>query len=287
MTQPKAIDVKLVEWFDDHWYKVRYINEAKQEVEDYFASVTTKLGALHKGFLAHWRGQVGNVEADRIFMEGCDKGSRIHHAWYTYMNGGAVVFQKDRNPAYTKEEMAEIVKKYKENICVLRRQEDMLDVHKLQRMCQVLKPTPAFNEHTLYDVDEHDAGTTDNIFDIEAGSYMVAGAKALTLPKGRYIFDLKTGKSIDDTARKQVSRYAVMAEKMGLGTISGALIGHTGASTRSGIQGLTVVYLTRKQIIEENEKYLRIARVWDDNFTTAKPKVFQLPALISRTDTVK
>jgi len=46
--EKEILQVKQIEWFDDHFYKIRYVNEAKVELEDYIPSVTTKLGALSK-----------------------------------------------------------------------------------------------------------------------------------------------------------------------------------------------------------------------------------------------
>ena len=40
------IEVKQIAWFDDRFYKIRYENDKKVEVEDYIPSITTKLNAL-------------------------------------------------------------------------------------------------------------------------------------------------------------------------------------------------------------------------------------------------
>ena len=276
------IDVKMIDWFDDHWYKIHYTDTNKVDQTDYLASVTTKLGAIDKPWLAQYYGTHGSREAKRLTAEAGDRGSRIHHAWYTYTDGGAVVYNPDRHPVYTKEELEEIYKKYNHNVCVLRKQDEMYDIMKLQKMCQILKPELKEAEKIVYSIEDRDAGTMDNLLGIKEGTYEVSGSKPLKLPGGLYPFDLKSGKVIDKGAKMQVSRYGILAEKAGYGTMAGALLGHTGATTRTGIAGFSLIYISREEMLELNQQYLRVAKVWEDQFGTAKPKVIQIPGIISR-----
>ena len=282
MTKSEAISVKLIEWFDDRFYKIIYTNAEKVDVEEYLASVTTKLGALAKPFLARWRGDLGNREADFKTMEAADRGSRTHWAWYTYINNGAVVFRPPRTPLLNEAEMAEIMEKYKGQVSILQSQDEMFDMMKLQEFCRRVKPEVLECERTVYDLEHKDAGTLDNLFRIKAGTYDINGAKPLNLVGGIYPFDLKTGKTIAKDSRMQLSAYAIMVEKLLGLAVAGALIGHTQASTKKGIEGFSTTVLTREEIDGEYQDYRNIAKVWERNFGTMKPKVRQIPAVISR-----
>ena len=278
----EPISVKLIEWFDDRFYKIIYTNAEKVDVEEYLASVTTKLGALAKPFLARWRGDLGNREADFKTMEAADRGSRTHWAWYTYINNGAVVFRPPRAPLLSEAEMAEVSEKHKGQVSILQNQDEMFDMMKLQEFCRRLKPEILECERTVYDLVNKDAGTLDNLFRIKAGTYDINGAKPVTLINGVYPFDLKTGKTIAKDSRMQLSAYAIMVEKLLGLTVAGAIIGHTQASTKKGIEGFSTTVLTREEIEGEYQDFRNIAKVWERNFGTMKPKVRQIPAIISR-----
>ena len=286
MVKKETVDVRMFSWFDDHFYKVRYINEAKVEVEEYFASVTTKLGALDEPFLRRWYGQVGLEEALRVMREAGDRGSRIHWAWQVFNEGGAIIYNPDKAAPYNKEELDELWKYYNGNCVVIKNQDEQLQLSKLQRWIQAVEPKQISCEMIVYDIEEKDAGTLDNLMFIEAGDYMIAGSKPLKFPEGWYIIDLKTGNNVSDKARMQVSRYGRMVEKMPIVrddkpvVIEGALIIHTSASTRTGIEGLTTIYVPREEMVELNKDYLDIAKVWNRQCQSQKPKIFQLPALI-------
>ncbi len=271
--------IKCIDWFDDHFYKINYINEAKQEIVDYLPSTTTKLSAVAKPFLIRWHGDIGNREAVMRRNEAGERGTRIHYAWATYIIGGAVIYNPPKTPLYTPEEIVELKKKYN-NTWTITNQGEMWDMMKLQKFVQVLKPKPVASEVILYDLENREAGTVDNIFDIEAGSYLINGATPLILPAGRFIFDLKTGASIGD-GDMQVADYAIMAKKTGYGEIKGSLIGHTQAKNKSGIEGFGVSYQNEKQIAEKYQDFRDIARVWERQFGTKKPIVRQIPGIIT------
>jgi len=273
-------EVKQIDWFDDHFYKIRYITEAKVERTDYFPSTTTKLGALNKPFLIQWYGDLGTREALRRRDEASLKGTRVHWAWYTYTTHGAVIYQNPKTPLYTVEEMAELKKKYNNDVCVLTNQEEMYDMMKLERMMDILKPTIIASEVIVYDLANREAGTVDNIFEIEGGEYPVNGKTPLVLPGGKYIFDLKTGKSVGKEARMQIADYAHMSTTQ-YGNITGGLIGHTQSKNKGGIEGLGLIHLNKTHLKEEYQDYRDIAKVWDRNFGNRKPVVRQIKGLIT------
>lgn len=277
----KTLAVKQIDWFDQHFYRVRYINEAKQEIVDYLPSTTTKLGALAKPFLIRWYGDLGTREANQRRDEAADRGTRLHWAWHIYITGGVVVYNPPQTPLYTKEEIDEIYKKYNGMVVVLTNQNEMWDMMKLQRFVEIVKPESVTSEAIVYDIENREAGTVDNIFDIKAGKYLVNGATPLVLPAGRFVFDLKTGASIGKEASMQVADYAVMAKKSSYGAIKGTLIGHTQAKTKSGIEGFSLSYQDEAKVKEEYQDYRDIAKVWERNFGSKKPVIRQIPGMIT------
>ncbi len=270
--------IKCIDWFDDHFYKIEYVNEAKQDIIDYLPSTTTKLSALAKPFLIKWHGDIGNREATMRRDEAGERGTRLHYAWATYITGGAVIYNPPKTPLYNAEELAELKKKYP-NCWMITNQGEMWDMMKLQKFVQILKPKSIASEVILYDLENHEAGTADNIFDIEAGSYLINGATPLVLPAGRYMFDLKTGASIGD-GDMQVANYATMAKKTGYGEILGTLIGHTQSKNKKGIEGFGISYQDEKKIAEKYQDFRDIARVWERQFGTKKPIIRQIPGII-------
>ncbi|GAI72099.1 unnamed protein product [marine sediment metagenome] len=52
-----------------------------------FPSVTTVLGVIKAPGLEHWRGELGNVEADRIAEQAADVGRAVHHLCHLYNTG--------------------------------------------------------------------------------------------------------------------------------------------------------------------------------------------------------
>ena len=279
--EKQTIEVKQIDWFDDHFYKIRYLNEAKVEVETYFPSITTKLGAISKPQLLRWYGDLGTVEAKRRTQEAGERGSRIHWAWYYFTTGGAVVYQPPKAPLYSTEEMAEIYKRFNNQVFVLQNQDEMFDFLKMQRFHEIIKPEEMQSEIKVFNVEHNEAGTADNIFILKEGEYEISGREKLKLEAGLYIFDLKTGRSINEEHFMQVSAYLMCAESMGMGQFKGCLIGHTQAQIRTGIEGFKTYFWNREKALFYYEGYRDIARVWERNFGTKKPVIRQLPALVS------
>lgn len=52
-----------------------------------FPSVTTVLGVIKSFELEHWRGELGNVEADRIAEQAAEVGRTVHYLCYLYNTG--------------------------------------------------------------------------------------------------------------------------------------------------------------------------------------------------------
>ena len=276
----KPIEVKMVSWFDDHFYKVVYAGPNGEAITDYFPSVTTKLGAIAKPYLARWRGDVGNREADFRMKEGADKGTREHWGLQALVTGGVVLYQPKNKPSYTREEVEQLMKENDNKVVIFHEQDEMYDMTKIQRFCEIVNPEFLQSEFIVIDIENRDAGTTDAIWGIKAGSYLVNGSKPLVLPEGKYIVDLKSGSVVGDEALMQIASYAKMADKMEQGPIVGGLILHTQGKNRSGIEGLNVIYLTKEEIDEEYHDYRLISEIWTKKFGSMKPTVRDLPTLI-------
>lgn len=277
MTIAKSIEAPpvLVEFFNEHWYKV-----VVADVTYYLASVTTKLGIMDKPFLALWRGDIGNREADMRLYEAGQRGKRIHWAWEVALNGGAVVFDPWQAPIYTPDGIATLKAKYGD-VAIIRTQEEMWQIVKLQRQFDILKPMVIGVEEKLYDLDTKDAGTADGVYSLLEGEYMVNGSKPLRIAKGIYINDLKTGSQVQDEAYCQTAKYLSMYEKKNAIKLAGTLITHTSAKTKGGIAGLATYLRTREQVMDEDlPMYNKIAAVWDARHKDAKPQTYEFPSLI-------
>jgi hypothetical protein len=280
------VNIKLVEWFDQHFYKVCYKpidtegNEG-EEIIEYIPSVTTKLGIIEKPFLATWRGDVGNREADLRMIEAQDRGSRIHAAWEVYTQGGAVIFNDYKRPVYTQQEVVDIENKFGQ-VYVLRNQGEMYEMTKLQKFLEMLKPITTISETTIYDLENKDAGTADNLFNVAEGDYLF-GTKPIHLIPGWYVSDLKTGKS-QGQVKKQMAAYARIVKSMGIIEPVGCLSIWTGAKNKGGIAGLSVDVMFEEDIAYEYAGYRLTADLWQRESGNLKPKVFDLPSIIFKED---
>lgn len=278
------IEVKMIEWFDDHFYKIKctsLVNGIPIESSDYFPSVTTKLQVISKPFIARWRGDIGNREADLRMFEASERGVRIHHAWYTMTTGGIVIYNPWQHPNYTEEEIQKLSSDNFGNIAIVRYQDEMYDLYKLQRWLQIVKPKILGSELINYSVKNRDAGTLDNLFEIEEGKYLINGKEALFLPGGVYVVDLKSGNNVDDDAFMQTGDYAFNVQEMGIASPVGTLILHTGAKTRTGIEGLSTLYRSKEQMEQDYQDYRLAAALWERKNGNMKPKVFEFPTLLN------
>lgn len=265
------MDIKLVEYFSEHWYKVG---------DEYYPSVTTKLGIIRKPFLEEWRGSIGNREADMRVMEAQNKGTRTHHAWYTITTGGTVIYNNWKHPTYSETELKTLQDKLGGSFCVMTYQDEYLDVYKLKQLLDALKPRIVASEIIVYSDKYKEAGTIDNVFEIKEGDYKIDGAKPLHLPGGLYIADLKTGKVFDDSAHLQMAAYASMYEEISHEKIVGTLGLHTQSKNKGGIEGLGIEYQNETQVKQNLSDYRLASDLWLRKNKTAKPRTFEFPAML-------
>lgn len=279
MTTLNGKEVKLIEYFNEHWYKIE-----TEAGPDYFPSYTTKLSIVDKPFLSRWRGDIGNREADYIMEQAGEKGSKIHSAWLAMTTGGAVIYQNRKKPNFTHEEIEELMDEYAGNISIVQNQDEQVDVFKLALWDEALKPEYLYSENIVYSLTNKEAGTVDKIIRVSDGDYMINGSKPLRLKAGVYIVDLKTGKAISDEHYMQIAGYRAAVLEMGLfkpEEIMGGIILHTGAKTRSGIEGLATLLRTNEELDQDYSDYRDAAYLWERKNKDNKPTVFEFPSIIT------
>lgn len=266
----------LIEWFNDHWYKI-----VKDGFTHYLPSVTTKLGIIDKPFLAQWRGDLGNREADIRMYEAGQRGKRIHWAYEIALKGGVVVYDPLQNPVFTEEGIAALKEEHKGAVAILRNQDEMWQVAKLQKQFETLRPFVMGVEEKVFDIIQKDAGTIDNILWIAKGDYLISGSKPIHLDEGLYINDLKTGKVVGENTWLQLAAYGFMYEQMHDMKIAGALITHTSANIKGGIQGLKTLVRDRQTLLEKDyPDYRHASALWEREHAEDKPETFEFPATI-------
>lgn len=276
LSPPAVAEPVLVEWFNDHWYKVTV-----EGAPYYLPSVTTKLGIVDKPFLAQWRGDIGNREADLRMYEAGQRGKRIHWAYEIALNGGVVVYDPWQNPVFTEEGIAALKAEHKGNVSILRTQDEMWQMAKLEKQFNALHPFVIAVEQKVYDIANKDAGTIDNVLFIDEGDYLISGAKPVHLSGGIYINDLKTGKVVDENTWLQLAAYGYMYEQSHGMKIAGALITHTSATIKSGIPGLKTLVRERQELIERDyPDYRHASALWEREHKDDQPETFNFPATI-------
>ncbi len=254
--------ITKIDWFDDRFYKL----EIKGEVK-YFPSVTTILNVTNKPILNRWRGDVGNDVADERMNKGANRGSRIHLACANLCKGYEIHFDPSLSD----------LKGYNEGM-LIPNQDEMLQVYKFLKWMELVNPEILEIEKIIYNEKYEYAGTLDYLIEIKKdGEYEVSGAKKLKLKKGFYVVDLKSGKNIDDDHYLQVSAYVNALKIKGL---MGALIIHTNASTKSGIEGLQTYYRTNLELKNDFKSFVNAHQLWKRKFASIKPKEIEIPTKI-------
>lgn len=287
--------LERVEWFDSRWYKIETQDPADEakKVVDYFPSTTTILGASAKPWLARWRGQVGNREADTIMFEAQARGVRIHEAWEVLTSGGVVIFNPWESEKFSAERIQELEAEHMGLVYQMRNQEEMFQAWKLDQWLKAVKPVEIYNEQNVYSRTKRRAGTLDNIALIEAGSYEINGSEKVKLERGLYIGDLKSGANVDDDAFLQIADYRASFEEMAAsgvdwarelvekyGPVKGGFILHTGAKTKKGVPGLATHFVDREQMTRDLNDVDHVHAVWLRKNKDLKPEVFDFPAIV-------
>ncbi|MCZ2144081.1 MAG: hypothetical protein LC102_11720 [Ignavibacteriales bacterium] len=256
----EALQSEMVNWFDQHYYRIG---------SRFLPSVTTVLGASPKWYLANWRGDVGNAEADRIMKEAQIHGSNVHGFLNHLLNGGSLVFNQETN---------------EKGFINVRDQFEFLHIYKVVQFLNIVKPKILMSEEIIWSDKYEFAGTMDLLMDVEEGEYPVNGAKPIFLEGGVYVADLKTGKSIGNEAFWQTSAYAeALKEHTGL-QVAGTMILHTQSGNAKGIEGFGVKVRNSEEVSLDFENFLKVYEVWKIAPNPAKPKIFQMPQTLKLED---
>lgn len=283
---PSLSSIKQVAWYDSRYYKVNYELEGILHTK-FIPSVTTKLNVIAKPYIAQWRGDITNREADLRMFEAQQRGKRLHAAWYTFSTGGMVVYNPWEHPIFTPDQIAEFHAKYNGNVMILTHQDEMHHLVKLFKWVEIVKPEFLFCEKTVYSLTNFDAGTADTIVRIPGGIYEINGSKPLAITAGNYLLDLKTGATVDDDAYLQTAAYFKCAEEMKLLKLDGTIILHTQAKVRSGIEGLATILHTRPEVEDHYNEYRLVSSLWERRHKNDSPKVFMFPSTLHLDDIKK
>ena len=270
----------MLEWFDEHWYQI----ELDGGEVRFLASVTTKLQATPKPFLARWRGDVGNREADLRLYEAGARGTRIHYAASVLAKNGTVVYNPFNRPTYSHDQIKHIEDETGEEVFVLQDQNEMYQVVKFKDWLDEVKPEIVAYDKIVYDLENNDAGTIDFIFKINEGFYDVSGATPLALAEGYYIVDLKSSNQLQDDYWMQVAAYTKMAADnfINKDEIQGGLLIHTNAvRTKKGIPGLMTKLHTKEALRGDYEAYRHVSAIWERHNKNAAPKLLQFPSYVT------
>lgn len=290
--------VNVVSWFDDRFYRVKttkqIISKIVKRVQSicpnyeytilddtiFLPSSTTILGSAPKEWLARWRGQVGNWEADRIMNEAMNKGSRIHLAFAELLKGTIILLNIPKAPAYTKEQIDAISQESKKGVLVLSDQQEMLEVWRLKQFFDIVKPKVEAVEMTVYSEVYGYAGTLDHIWHINAGEYDLGGRTKFKVEKtGFYILDIKTGAEDEINYPEQLASYMSAVEESNQYKIEGGIILYSNAKTKTGIEGFKFEQISKEDLEYHFKGFIFQLNVWLKK-SNKNPKLFDLPSLL-------
>ena len=289
----------VVSWFDDRFYPCKLSKQSIAKIQKriksinpeyeltviadniFLPSVTTILSSSPKEWLGRWRGQVGNWEADRIMNEALDKGSKIHAAFSNLIEGTIILFNNPKSPTYTKEQIEAISTENKKGVQVLFDQQEMLEVWRLKRFFDIVKPKIIGNEMKILSEVFGYAGTLDHLWYLEANKYDLGDKEKFIIEKsGYYILDIKTGKEDADNYPEQLASYTMAVEESGEYKIEGAIILYSNANKRKGIEGFKTDQYNKEQLEYHFKGFLDQFNIWIKK-ANKSPKVFDLPSLLS------
>ena len=286
-----------VEYFDDRFYKMtipnddrelykhvplNLVNDRMSEVDIYLPSVTTIINnAKPNSFLATWRGDVGNREADRRIAEALEKGSIIHDCCEKLCKGWDIVYQSlyHRNP--TDEQIAKREKEKGGHVYVTHDQGIQIQVARFEKLLNVLNPEIIDIERNVYYAKElMYAGTVDYVMKLEGGEYQITSAKTEKIKPGYYVVDLKTGKTADDSYFSQLAPYvkAYSNENPDI-KLTGAILVHLNSSNKTGIEGIKVTVKENKDLAPYFEKFTNYYNVFVSDVPKS-PAIFDIPTII-------
>jgi hypothetical protein len=269
----KSIKVNLYEKFDSKYYVIsvpeqldpklyshipaRYIDKPEEGYIDiYVRGVTTILGLYQPKFLSSWRGNIGNAEADRITHIALDFGSRVHNSCEHLAKGFAIIHQDRRRniPDPTDEAIKKFRKKHKK-IHIIYDDNEMLHVSRYDKIINIINPKILEVERIVFSLENFYAGRLDQTWELKKDVKVEIDTRTkITLNKGFWIVDLKTGQGIEEkTAYCQLAAY--LEAHPSKEQINGAIVIHTNAQNKNGLR----LYIkTRDELKPYYEEFLRV-----------------------------
>jgi hypothetical protein len=245
-----------------------FINTTDEGVEIYCPSVTTILNLVSPmPYLARWRGDIGNREADYIVSEALDNGSHIHSGCEAYC----------KNKTLYMLEVEDLVKNIEDKFLV-RSQMAMMQIARFEKLLDLFKPKIISIEESVFKLGKICyAGTLDYIFEIKEGIYELSNRTKIELKGGLYVVDLKTGKSASDTMFIQTSAYTkcIMDKE-----IIGNMIWHLNSDRKTGIIGANV--LATYDIELYYEQFLNYYKTFMFQNSELKPKLYKIPLILKK-----
>lgn len=289
--------LKMVNWFDDRFYSVmmdkkkidkvqKWISSIKPDyaltVLDnliYLPSVTSILSTAPKEWLGRWRGQVGNWEADRIMNDAMNKGSRIHNAVSEMLRGVIIILNSTKMPEYSAEQINNIAQESNKGVLILSEQQEMLEVWRLKKFFDIVKPKVIASEMTVYSETYGYAGTLDMLWYIEAGKYDLGDKVFFEVAEsGNYVLDLKTGGEDDANYPEQLSAYCRAVTECDV-ECKGAMIVYTNSKTKKGIEGLKIEQFNLDELRYHFDGFINQYKIWIKK-APKQPKIFDLPTVL-------
>lgn len=279
-------EVERIDYFDNRYYKLIFVNKEKKLYYDFLDSVTEILSIYPKKGLDRWRGEVGNERADQIIIEAFNLGSVIHNGAEVIAKKGAVIYNPIYKPKFNAKEIEQLRKKYKNNITIIRYPKEFLQLSRILELFRVLKPKEVECEQTVYSLIHRYAGTLDLFFYLpKSGEYNISGGTPLWLDKGYYVADYKTGKYIDKTYKMQLSAYmeAIFEGKPELRKeLRGGLIIHANnEKITAGIPGLKVTHIPMFEQKNYFNHFLATLNLFRADKSVPNPKELSMPLILT------
>ncbi len=229
----------------------------------FYPSVTTILKTYFQSYLARWRGELGNQEADRLFIEAGEKGTLVHELFSDLVNGLTLHYKTTYDNSIPNK--------------IIHDDYIFVQLYKLQQFFEIVKPKIILNEAMLYSNKYKYAGTLDLLLKVEGGTFLINGRNPVTIKSGIYLADIKTANNIFPNYHWQTAAYAkATIERKLVRSITGTMILHTKSKVKNGIEGFSCIVRDKKQMQEDFKNFLKVKSIYDID-APQEPAVYQFP----------
>lgn len=248
--QKEKTVIETIQYFDDRFYKI-----PNKKSIDYYPSVTTVLGIIHKEWLARYYGDLGTERANYRSKIAMEQGSEIHSLISELVAGNELSAD-----LYSQEIWMQLIR--------------FNDFH------NSIKPNYLLNEATVLSHKYKSAGTLDLLIEIkETNKYNIGLSKPVDIEEGCYVVDIKTGKNEDSNYNYQTAAYFEFAKEMKIletlainSKLKGTAVLYLNSNTNSGWK-FSIRNL--KEIKNDFNCFKSALFLYNQN--PKKPKIFELP----------